>query len=59
MMDAADRDLPRATRRTWRWRVLWLRAAFDAELIDIHHAHPAHVMVCPPWPNAPTWTANP
>lgn len=31
-MDRVDARLPDGVRQSWRWRVLWLRAALDAEL---------------------------
>ncbi len=32
VMNALDRRLPERVRRSWRWRIHWLRAAIDAEL---------------------------
>ncbi len=32
IMDRVDRELPEGVRRSWRWRILWLRAALDAEI---------------------------
>ena len=32
LMDRVDARLPDGVRQSWRWRVLWLRAALDAEL---------------------------
>lgn len=32
LMNRTDAELPENIRHTWRWRVLWLRAALDAEL---------------------------
>ncbi|HUW31917.1 MAG TPA: hypothetical protein VM223_09920 [Planctomycetota bacterium] len=31
LLDDAERSLPERAARSWRWRVLWLRAALDAE----------------------------
>lgn len=32
IMERVDRELPEGVRRSWRWRILWLRAALDAEI---------------------------
>ncbi|MCK4601212.1 MAG: hypothetical protein KAU28_02020, partial [Phycisphaerae bacterium] len=32
IVQAADAKLPARARQAWRWRILWLRAALDAEL---------------------------
>ncbi|MHB9110065.1 MAG: hypothetical protein ACYDCO_23680 [Armatimonadota bacterium] len=32
LLDAADKTMTAAAARHWRWRLLWLRAALDAEL---------------------------
>lgn len=32
IMDRVDRELPHKVRTSWRWRILWLRAALDAEI---------------------------
>lgn len=32
IMDRVDRVLPEGVRRSWRWRILWLRAALDLEI---------------------------
>lgn len=32
LVNRIDGELPVAVRQSWRWRILWLRAAIDAEL---------------------------
>jgi hypothetical protein len=36
LMSRTDTKLPDSIRHTWRWRILWLRAALDAELKRTH-----------------------
>jgi hypothetical protein len=36
LVQAADKELPREVRQSWRWRILYLRAQIDAELFRNH-----------------------